>query len=56
MRATIAALNYLVPSHERPRSFTSRFLPHAAFIDPGAPADAPPRGSVEPRTLIWHKE
>lgn len=27
--------------------------PHSAFIDPGAPADAPPRESLEMRVLAW---
>ena len=33
----------------------TRFGPHTAFIDPTAPADAPPRESIELRTLVFHK-
>ena len=33
-------------------SGVSRFTPHAAFLDPAAPADAPPRASIETRCLI----
>jgi hypothetical protein len=35
----------------------ARFAPHTAFIDPTAPADAPPRESIELRTyLIFNAE
>ena len=33
----------------------TRFGPHTAFIDPTAPADAPPRESIELRALVFHK-
>jgi hypothetical protein len=33
----------------------SRFAPHTAFADPTTPADAPPRESIELRTLVFHK-
>lgn len=33
-------------------SGVSRFTPHAAFLDPAAPADAPPRVSIEARCLV----
>ena len=33
----------------------ARFTPHSAFIDPSAPADAPPRESIEVRTLVFHR-
>jgi hypothetical protein len=33
----------------------TRFGPHTAFIDPTTPADAPPRESIEVRTLVFHK-
>ena len=33
----------------------ARFTPHSAFIDPTASADAPPRESIEVRTLVFHK-
>ena len=32
----------------------ARFLPHTAFIDPTTPSDAPPRESIELRTLVFH--
>jgi hypothetical protein len=32
----------------------ARFAPHSAFIDPTAPADAPPRESIELRALVFH--
>ena len=31
----------------------ARFTAHSAFVDPGSPADAPPRQSVEVRTLAF---
>ena len=33
----------------------ARFAPHSAFADPTAPPDAPPRESIELRTLVFHK-
>jgi hypothetical protein len=33
----------------------ARFAPHTAFEDPTAPADAPPRESIEIRTLVFHE-
>jgi hypothetical protein len=35
---------------------TARFAPHTAFADPTTPADAPPRESIEVRTLVFHRE
>ncbi len=32
----------------------ARFTPHTAFLEPDAPADAPPRESIELRTLVFH--
>jgi hypothetical protein len=32
----------------------ARFLPHTAFVDPTTPSDAPPRESIELRTLVFH--
>jgi hypothetical protein len=34
----------------------ARFAPHSAFVDPTTPADAPPRESIELRTLVFHKK
>jgi hypothetical protein len=31
----------------------ARFAPHSAFTDPAAPADAPPRQSIELRCLVF---
>ena len=33
----------------------TRFAPHTAFTDPTTPADAPPRESIELRTLVFHR-
>jgi hypothetical protein len=33
----------------------ARFAPHTAFVDPTTPAGAPPRESIEVRTLVFHK-
>ena len=32
----------------------ARLTPHTAFVDPTTPADAPPRQSIELRTLVFH--
>jgi len=34
----------------------TRFGPHTAFVDPTTPADAPPRESIELRTLVFHRQ
>ncbi|MDA9411769.1 CmcJ/NvfI family oxidoreductase [Bradyrhizobium sp. CCBAU 45384] len=34
----------------------TRFAPHTAFVDPTTPPDAPPRESIEVRTLVFHKQ
>jgi len=33
----------------------ARFLPHTAFTDPTTPPNAPPRESIELRTLVFHE-
>jgi hypothetical protein len=33
----------------------ARFAPHSAFADPTTPSDAPPRESIELRTLVFHR-
>jgi hypothetical protein len=33
----------------------TRFGPHTAFVDPTTPPEAPPRESIELRTLVFHK-
>ncbi len=32
----------------------ARFMPHTAFEDPSAPANIPPRESIELRTMVFH--
>jgi hypothetical protein len=32
----------------------ARFMPHTGFTDPTTPADAPPRESIELRSLVFH--
>jgi len=32
----------------------ARFVPHSAFVDPTSPAGAPPRESIELRTLVFY--
>jgi hypothetical protein len=32
----------------------ARFMPHTSFADPTTPPDAPPRESIELRTLVFH--
>ena len=34
----------------------TRFAPHTAFVDPTTPSDAPPRESIELRTLVFHRQ
>ena len=34
----------------------TRFGPHTAFVDPTTPSDAPPRESIELRTLVFHRK
>ncbi len=37
------------------RTDVARFAPHTAFLEPNIPEGAPPRESVELRTLVFHK-
>jgi hypothetical protein len=34
----------------------ARFAPHTAFVDPTTPDSAPPRESIELRTLVFHRQ
>jgi hypothetical protein len=34
----------------------ARFVPHSAFVDPTTPPDAPPRESIELRTLVFYPD
>jgi hypothetical protein len=38
------------------RTDVARFAPHTAFLEPNVPAGAPPRESIELRTLVFHRE
>ena len=44
----------LLKVYDSARDGVARFSPHTAFADPGAPADAPPRQSIELRALLFH--
>lgn len=50
MRADEAILLKCFDSDE---SIAARFTPHTAFDDPAAPADRPPRESIEVRALVF---
>jgi hypothetical protein len=45
----------LIKCSDTSTAVPARFTPHSAFIDPTTPADAPPRESIEVRTLVFHK-
>lgn len=44
----------LIKCYDSETDGRARFVPHTAFTDPTAPADAPPRESIELRTLVFH--
>jgi hypothetical protein len=44
----------LLKCYDSKQDGRARFAPHTAFIDPGTPADAPPRESIELRALVFH--
>jgi len=44
----------LVKCYDSVMDGRARFAPHSAFTDPSTPADAPPRESIELRTLVFH--
>ncbi|MEN0073877.1 MAG: CmcJ/NvfI family oxidoreductase [Paracraurococcus sp.] len=44
----------LLKCYDSQRDGVARFAPHTAFADPTAPADAPPRQSIEIRALLFH--
>jgi hypothetical protein len=46
----------LIKCYDSANDGRARFAPHTAFIDPDAPGDAPPRQSIELRTLVFHGE
>ena len=43
----------LIKCYDSEEDGRARFVPHSAFIDPRTPADAPPRESIELRTLAF---
>ena len=47
---------FLIKCYDSKTDGRARFAPHTAFTDPTAPADAPPRESIEIRTLVFHPE
>ena len=47
---------FLIKCYDSKTDGRARFAPHTAFTDPTAPADAPPRESIELRTLVFHPE
>jgi hypothetical protein len=44
----------LLKCYDSQRDGRARFAPHSAFTDPTTPTDAPPRESIEIRTLVFH--
>ena len=44
----------LVKCYDSAMDGRARFAPHSAFTDPTTPPDAPPRESIELRTLVFH--
>lgn len=47
---------FLIKCYDSKTDGRARFAPHTAFTDPTAPADGPPRESIEIRTLVFHPE
>jgi len=45
---------FLIKCFDSKTDGRARFAPHTAFTDPTTPADAPPRESIEVRTLVFH--
>ncbi|HEV3178251.1 MAG TPA: CmcJ/NvfI family oxidoreductase, partial [Stellaceae bacterium] len=46
----------LIKCYDSKTDGRARFAPHTAFNDPTAPTGAPPRESIEVRTLVFHAE
>ena len=44
----------LIKCYDSAEDGRARFVPHAAFVDPTTPAGAPPRESIELRTLVFY--
>ena len=47
---------FLIKCYDSKTDGRARFAPHTAFTDPTAPAEAPPRESIEIRSLVFHPE
>jgi hypothetical protein len=47
---------FLIKCYDSKTDGRARFAPHTAFTDPTSPANAPPRESIELRTLVFHPE
>jgi hypothetical protein len=47
---------FLIKCYDSKTDGRARFAPHTAFTDPTAPADVPPRESIEIRSLVFHPE
>ena len=45
----------LIKCSDTATNIPARFTPHSAFRDPTAAPDAPPRESIEVRTLVFHR-
>jgi hypothetical protein len=43
----------LIKCYDSKEDGRARFVPHSAFVDPNTPVDAPPRESIELRTLAF---
>lgn len=43
----------LIKCYDSEEDGRARFVPHSAFVDPNTPAGAPPRESIELRTLVF---
>ncbi|MDB5414881.1 MAG: hypothetical protein JWR10_3216 [Rubritepida sp.] len=46
----------LIKCYDSETDGRARFVPHSAFHDPTTPPDAPPRESIELRTLVFHRQ
>jgi len=44
----------LIKCYDSANDGRARFVPHTAFVDPTTPAGAPPRESIELRTLVFY--
>jgi hypothetical protein len=47
---------FLIKCYDSKTDGRARFAPHTAFTDPTAPANAPPRESIEIRSFVFHRD